>query len=160
MKTKLLLPHSFKMVGWIMLVLMVVPGLMIVFGNFELSFLDMDVFTIYDSGFPGINTYFAMTDNNITNEVVGILFLLGAVFVAFSKEKMEDEFIAKIRLDSLLWAVYLNYAILLLCFLFFFGFGFMAVMILNMYSVLLFFIIRYQIVLFRYRRIDSHEEQA
>lgn len=160
MKTKLLLPHSFKMVGWIMLVLMVVPGLMIVFGNFELSFLDMDVFTIYDSGFPGMNTYFAMTDNNITNEVVGILFLLGAVFVAFSKEKMEDEFIAKIRLDSLLWAVYLNYAILLLCFLFFFGFGFMAVMILNMYSVLLFFIIRYQIVLFRYRRIDSHEEQA
>lgn len=160
MKTKLLLPHSLRMVGWIMLVLMVVPGLMIVFGNFELSFLDMDVFTIYDSGFPGINTYFAMTDNNITNEVVGILFLLGAVFVAFSKEKMEDEFIAKIRLDSLLWAVYLNYAILLLCFLFFYGFGFMAVMILNMYSVLLFFIIRYQIVLFRYRRIDSHEEQA
>ncbi len=160
MKTNLLLPHSFRMVGWIMLALMVVPGLMIVFGNFELSFLDMDVFTVYDSGFPGINTYFSMTDNNLTNEVVGILFLLGAVFVAFSKEKMEDEFIAKIRLDSLLWAVYLNYAILLFCFLFFYGFGFMAVMILNMYSVLLFFIIRYHIVLIRYKRIESHEEQA
>jgi len=64
---------------------------------------------------------------NLTNTIIGILFILGAVMVAFAKEKHEDEFIAKIRLESFLWATYINYAILLFSFLFFFGIGFMYV---------------------------------
>ena len=39
--------------------------------------------------------------------------LVGLFLIAFSKEKIEDEQIVQFRLDSLRWAIYLNYAILL-----------------------------------------------
>lgn len=36
---------------------------------------------------------------------------MSSILVAFSKEKLEDEYISKIRLEFLVWSVYLNYAI-------------------------------------------------
>ncbi len=42
-----------------------------------------------------------------------LVVLIGLFLVAFSREKIEDEQIVQLRLDSLRWAIYLNYAILL-----------------------------------------------
>ena len=78
--------------------------------------------------------------------------------VAFSKEKHEDEFVAKTRLESLVWAIYVNYAILTLCFLFFFNMEFLLVMIFNMFTVLIFFIIRFYYVLYKSNKSLSYEE--
>lgn len=84
-----------------------------------------------------------MLDNNILNEILGIIMIISSVLVAFSKEVNEDEYISKIRLESLVWAVYLNYAILLLAFVFVYGMSFLWVMIFNMFTILIFFIIRF-----------------
>ncbi|HNX85002.1 MAG TPA: hypothetical protein PKK03_11175, partial [Bacteroidales bacterium] len=85
-------------------------------------------------------------------------FIISAFFVAFSREKTEDEFIARIRLESLLWATYINYGILLFCFMFFYDFGFFYVMIINMFTVLVIFIIRFQYLLHRAKKSLSHEK--
>ena len=84
-----------------------------------------------------------MVSNNILNEILGILVIVSSLFVAFSKEKSEDEYISKIRLESLVWAVYFNYGILLFSFLFIYNFSFFWVMLFNMFTVLVFFIIRF-----------------
>ena len=68
------------------------------------------------------------------------------LFIAFSKEKIEDERVAQIRLDSLHFAVYLNYAVLAIQVIFVHGTAFLDVMVYNMFSVLLLFIIRYRVV--------------
>ena len=47
--------------------------------------------------------------------VVTTLFMItGLVLFAFSKEKIEDEQIAQLRMDSLQWAVYLSYILLII----------------------------------------------
>ena len=79
--------------------------------------------------------------------------------MAFSKEKDEDELIAKIRLESLVWAMYLNYGILLLTFLLLYDFSFYWAMVFNMYTMLFFFIIRFNIKIWRLRKSVSYEEQ-
>jgi len=43
-----------------------------------------------------------------------LLMLTGLVLFAFSKEKIEDEQIAQLRMDSLQWAVYLSYILLII----------------------------------------------
>jgi Ca2+-dependent lipid-binding protein len=85
---------------------------------------------------------------------------LGAVMVAFAKEKHEDEFIAKIRLESFLWATYINYAILLFSFLFFYGIGFMYVMIFNMFTIIILFIVRFNYILYRSTKQLQYEKQS
>jgi hypothetical protein len=78
--------------------------------------------------------------------------------VAFAKEKHEDEFIAKIRLESFLWATYINYAILLFSFLFFYGIGFMYVMIFNMFTIIILFIVRFNYILYRSTKQLQYEK--
>jgi FlaA1/EpsC-like NDP-sugar epimerase len=118
------------------------------------------MFTIYSGGLQKHPVVFGFTKVNLTGTIVGILFLIGAIFVAFSKEKREDEYIAGIRLESLLWATYINYGVLLFCFIFFYSFEFLYVMIFNMFTILIFFIIRFYYMLYRSDKSLSHEKQA
>ena len=154
MKTKFLFPNRFKRIGWILMVPTAILGVAIIFFDYRFGFLDVDVFVIYSGGdsFSTGSRILEFVKNNVTDEICGILFIIGALFVAFSKEKQEDEFIAKTRLESLVWATYMNYAILILCFLFIYGTGFLNVMILNMFSILIFFIIRFNYILYKTKK--------
>jgi len=158
MKTKLLFPYRFKRIGWILLVPSAILGILYLFFGFEINFLDLKVFAIYSDEVFGDTVRFGFDRNNITDEISAILFIIGAIFVAFSKEKHEDEFIAKTRLESLVWAIYVNYIILIFCFLFFYISGFLYVMIFNMFTILIFFIIRFYYILYVTNKSLSHEK--
>lgn len=154
MKTSYLLPHKFKIIGWILLVPATILGVFILFNDFEFSFLNIKVLSLFPSfdATPGIAktfNYSAIVENNFTNELAAILFITAAILVAFSKEKDEDEFISKIRLESLLFATYTNYAILIICLLFLYDFSFGYALIINMFTLLIVFIIRFNFVLFK-----------
>ncbi|HSO77135.1 MAG TPA: hypothetical protein VLQ76_01085, partial [Bacteroidales bacterium] len=157
MKTKMLLPNYLKRVGWMLLVPSTLLGLFILISDYEFGFLDAIVFTFYSGTLMEEPHFFTLIKANLTGTIIGILFLIGAVFVAFSKEKSEDEFIAGVRLESLLWATYINYGVLIFCFIFFYEFEFLYVMIFNMFTILIFFIIRFYYMLYRANKSLSHE---
>ncbi|MCU0459878.1 MAG: hypothetical protein MUE37_12415 [Bacteroidales bacterium] len=160
MKTKLLLPNKFKKPGWILLIPSALLGLYVIISDFSFEFLDARVFTIFsDPIMSGDTIFFGFREDNLTNTILGVLFIIGAMMVAFSREKTEDEFIAKTRLESLLWATYINYGILLFCFLFFYEAEFLYVMIFNMFTILVIFIIRFQYMLYKAKKSLSHEKQ-
>lgn len=157
MKSTMLLPAKFKKLGWSILLPSTVLGLFISITDYEFSWLNAKVFAMLHSDFGQLN-YFSVISNNITNELVAILFLAGALLVTFSKEKDEDEYIASLRLNSLLWSVLVSYGILLFAFVFVFGFSFMYVMMYNMFTTLIIFIIRFNFVLFKNSKLSSNEK--
>ncbi len=81
-----------------------------------------------------------------------LMVLIGLFLIAFSKEKIEDEQIVQLRLDSLRWAIYLNYAILVFSLVLTPGNGSKHILMLNIWLPLLFFILRFQWVLYRLNR--------
>jgi biotin transporter BioY len=97
-------------------------------------------------------------ETNLTNTVLGVLFIIGAILVSFSKEKNEDEFIAIIRLKSLLWAVLVNYMLLIIAFLLVYELPFFTVMTFNMFTVLLLFIFRFHFLLYRSKSAMANEK--
>ena len=160
METRFLLPNKFKLIGWIFLSPSSILGLFVIFEEFKLSFLDFRVFTISSGGFAPweVTNAFKFEKENLTATLVGVFFLLGALMVTLAKEKNEDEFISKKRLESLLWATIINYVILLFCFMFFYEFGFVYIMIFNMFTILILFITRFNFVLYRSSKSLSHEK--
>ncbi len=148
MKSTMLLPNKFKKLGWLILVPATVLGLFVSITDFELSWLNVKVFALLNSDL-GSFQHFKFVDNNVTNELVGVLFIVGALLVTFSKEKDEDEYIASLRLSSLLWSVLVSYGLLLFAFVFVFGFSFMYVMMYNMFTTLIIFIIRFNYMLLK-----------
>lgn len=161
MNTNLLLPHFYKKAGWIIFIPSFILGIFVLFINLEFEWLGGRVFTIYSgSGIKILNEtdsgqFFSFTSGNYTQTLVGVLCLVSLMMIAFSKEKTEDEFISRTRMDSLLWATYINYFILIFCFLFFFGFEFLYIMIFNMFTTLLFFIFRFNYILYTERKMDA-----
>jgi hypothetical protein len=87
-----------------------------------------------------------------------LMVLVGLFLVAFSKEKIEDEQIVQLRLDSLRWAIYLNYAILLFGLIFTHSSESQHILMLNIWLPLLFFILRFQWVLYRLNRSAKSDE--
>ena len=158
METKFLLPNKFKLIGWCLLVPATILGLILIFTDYDALPIHAKVFAIFNEEIFVEKQSFSFIETNITNTVVGVLFIVGAMFVGFSKEKREDEFIAKLRLSSLLWSVWVNYILLLLGFLFIYGAAFFSVMMYNMFTVLIIFIVRFNYILHSNSKSVSDEK--
>ena len=123
MNTKLLFPHRYKKVGWLLLV----PGLLLTivsliallfpedswmmknlnFLNGKTVFSKWVVVENFGKLFPS-NTEFKFDTQDFTNEILITIAVIGFLLVAFSKESQEDEYIATVRAESLIWGFYVN----------------------------------------------------
>jgi preprotein translocase subunit SecG len=158
MSNKLLLPNKFKIIGWCLLIPATIFGLLLSFTNFEAFPLKAKIFAIFSHEILSKSQFLTFIETNITTTIVGVLFIVGAMIVGFSKEKSEDEFIAKVRLSSLLWAVWVNYILLFVSFLFVYGTDFLTVMMYNMFTVLIIFIVRFNYILYKNSKSVSDEK--
>ena len=160
MISKLLMPHKFKKIGWCLFVPALIMGVItaIMGFNYQPEWLNIKMFAIISDQVFEPSHFFGFVKTNITNDIIGILFIAGGLMVGFSREKTEDEFIAGLRLSSLLWAVYANYILLMLCFLFVYGEPFFTVMVYNMFTVLIIFIVRFNYVLYKNSKIPADEK--
>jgi hypothetical protein len=114
-----------------------------------LNIFNDDTFSNSETGF------FKIIENSIADELAALAIIFGGLLVGFSKEKIEDEYIYKLRKDSLVWAMIFNYAILTLAILFVYDFTFFDVLVFNMFTPIVFFVLRFN---FLKRKISNHEE--
>jgi hypothetical protein len=145
-----LFPNSLKKPGWIILSSGIALSIIIFLfqSKFELPAYMPAIyyqrFGVHNSGWFKI-----IYDKSILDEIAGLLLIVGALFVTLSKEKVEDEYIMKIRLESLLWALIANSILLIIAIFAFYGSDFFLVMNINIVSLLLLFLFKYKLVLKR-----------
>ncbi|WP_133257114.1 hypothetical protein [Hymenobacter edaphi] len=157
MHTRFLFPHRYKAVGWVLFATGAVLGLLA--WNFEwhpswLSF-ELPAFVLPH---PVLGKDGTPTPHNFLPEISGVLCIIGALLAACSREQHEDEFIMRLRLDSLLWAVYVNYGLLILALLLTYEFLFLNLMVYSMFTPLVLFLLRFHYVLFRSSRAARYAE--
>lgn len=140
MNTQLLLPNSFKRPGIILLI----PALL------------LSVLFIAGTDLPAwLKIHYNNSD--ITRELVAVWLLIACFFTGFSKEKTEDEMIRHLRLNALLWSVYINYAIWMLSFLLVDGIAAITILVYNMFNILLFYIIIFNFIIYRNSKKTTYE---
>ena len=93
-------------------------------------------------------------NNNIA--IIGTV--IGAILVTCSEEKREDEMIAHIRLNSLLTALYINYALLIVAALAVYDLDFLNVMMYNMFTILLIFMVVFRYKIWRMKKGAEDEK--
>jgi hypothetical protein len=130
------------MVGWLLAVPSFVLGMLYLFINLEFSFLEFQIRSEHQTDLLKGEI------ENFTNELIGILLIIGLNLIAFSKEKLEDEWVAQTRLESLQWGVYINSLVMIVSLLFLYGSDFLTVMTFNLFTVLFFFIIRFHYIIY------------
>ena len=81
-----------------------------------------------------------------------ILLTVGLLFIGFSKEKVEDEFVHYLRAQSLIWATYVTSALFIIATLLIYGIAYLYVPYLVFYVFLILFIIKFRIELRRFNK--------
>ena len=102
--------------------------------------------------FSLIGSWFFKRDTELKDWTEALLLFLPITLLVwgYSRQHQEDEFISTLRLESMQLAVYVNYGILFLANLFLFFTDFLLVMILNLGTIALFFVLRFSYILRKY----------
>lgn len=139
MKSIPLLPHRFIALGTILLIPGIILGVSFLYFDFRPDFLTLETHT--DMLF--------MNTQNLLDEVALTLTILGLLAIAFSREKIEDEFVSQIRLNSLMWSFGLYYLIILLAVWVLYNDNFWSLMIYHLIMPIVFYVILFRINIVR-----------
>jgi hypothetical protein len=127
--TNLLLPYRWKYVGW----LLTLSGmfLTILYSWFNFRFV-IHAFAVYSSFLE--TKMFTSIRTNFSDELIMIMLICGLGLIIFSREKVEHEYLNSIRINSLAKALITNIVFLILSILFIFGSAFINILVINVFS--------------------------
>ena len=147
MKKNYLFPHHFRMVGWVLAIVAVVGYLWLPEIHFKMPSLYFDTFFDDDNE----SGFFRMARTN-TLSIAMPLLTIGLLFIGFSKEKVEDEFVQYLRAQSLIWSTYVTSALFIIATILIYGIAYIIVPYLVFYAFLILFIIKFRIELHRFNK--------
>jgi len=159
MKTnRYLFPTYFKTIGWsISIPTAVVLAIYVFSSPFWEKTSEINILSnMFPEPYWRVLELFGDYTNWVT--ICMILLIIGLLFIAFAKEKTEDEYISKVRGDSLIWAVVTNSIVLIFASALIYNMWFLYVALLNLYSVLILFIIKFNWTLSKSTKTYDHEE--
>lgn len=152
MKTHFLFPNLFLRIGWILFIpsFLFLLNIAAIDDSIVYSLFDVKIYALYYDDFLGHESgFFKKIENNIGDEIFVIGMILGGILIGFSKLKSEDEMISKIRYESLVWATYLNYGIIIFLTIFIYGVSYYNILMYNTFTLILFFILRFHYKIYK-----------
>lgn len=153
MKRDWLLPFGFKRAGWVILVPALLLGLAMWFDGFDGL---PELICPEDSSVGRLLR--TETADHIFHNFALIGVWIGALFVACSRERIEDEMICRIRLNALLAALYVQAGLMVVVALVVYDIAYWEVMVVNLVSMPLVFLVIQRLMLWRMRKEAGDEE--
>lgn len=139
MKNTLLLPHYWKVVGWIFLLPSLVLGCIYLYSGFSITSLHWE---LADSLLP----------IDFTDELIGLVLVLSLILVGFSRLRFEDEYTLKIRLDAFQLSFYIHAVLLAVAMVTIYDDAFFDFMVINLFVPLLLYVAIFQIKIMLFSR--------
>lgn len=152
MKSHFLFPRPFRIIGLICLLswmpFMIIKKL--VYHGYNQNGASI---SIYDTdGTFSVDHFFAAMPL--------LILIVGLIFIAFTKEKVEDEQIAQLRLDALQWSIYFTYLVFILSIAFIGAADLAHNIQLSLLIPLIFFIIRFRWKIFQLNNLLTKHEKS
>ena len=153
---RLLLPYRFKKLGWILTIPSFLAGLWVLIWEPEIEFLTTQVFAFFgedgSSFFGGDPKMFVWMTNNLLDELISVTLMAGLLLLSFTREKQEDEYIGRIRQESMYWAVFTQMMVFIGATLTIYGTAYWTFMLVNLFTLPLFFVLRYYFMKIKLQR--------
>ncbi|MBT8285128.1 MAG: hypothetical protein HKO75_07070 [Flavobacteriaceae bacterium] len=144
-----LFPYRLKVIsGWIFYLALIIGFYLWITDGFD-EVLVVSVPDLFgtDSMFSSGNGWMK---NSILDELFTVLIIISGMIHSFSREKIEDELISKLRLDSLIWSLYVNYTVVILATLLIYDIMYFNVLIFNLFTIILFFNLKLRFSLYKH----------
>jgi hypothetical protein len=137
----LLLPYYFKIFGIVLLLAGIAMAIFYIWFDFRFT---IPVFAVYSVFFE--TKIFEVFRTNFADELTLLVLICGLGLIVFSKQKNEWAGLDFIRFKALSLAVIANTVFLLLSVIFVYGSGFMGILVINVISLFVFYLIIFLLI--------------
>ena len=157
MKRTFLLPHRCKIAGWIVMVPLVIVWLLYWLDNIEAPLMN---FPPFGDGLGNLGKVGKIAGTIVDHWPTAYIIAIAAsmMMVAFSRERDEDEYVASVRMKSLMISFWVDFTILAIATVTIYNFDYLYVMSTQMFLVLFLHIAIFNISMAVIRRRRGHEE--
>lgn len=135
LKTRLL-PYRLKIAGMVLAFAGAISAIIYIFFDYKFK---IPVFAVYSSFLS--TKYFTSFKTNFFDELTLLLLISGLALIVFTKEKNETEGLDSIRFKAFFRALIANTIFLLLSVIFVYGSGFIAILVVNIFSLFIFYLL-------------------
>ncbi len=145
-----LLPYRWKFVAYLLILSGMVAAVFYIWFEFRII---LPVFAVWSSFVD--TSFFVSFSTNVADELTSLLLFGGLFLLAFCADKNEYEYLDSLRLKAFAKALLLNGALLLFSILCVYGSGFLAFLVINVFSLLIF----YHLLFYLQKRNERYDHQ-
>ena len=149
MKKNYLFPHYFQWIGWAIVIASFVALLLGLINDTTIRMPALNEEVFFDD--DNESGFFSMVESSMYSIAMPLL-IIGLIFIGFSKERVEDEFVQYIRSQSLIWSTYISAGLFILGTLLIYGFNYMYIPYFVFFVFLLLFVIKFKIAMLRFNK--------
>lgn len=96
--------------------------------------------------------WFKPIETDGMRQIAIVTFMVSLLLIAFSREKEEDEYIEFLRSQSMRWSILTSSVITIIATLFVYNMAYLYFVFINIYLILILFIIKYRIKLHHFKK--------
>ena len=139
-----------KISGWIFYLLIPV-GLFLLLTERIQDIFVVNVFSIFSYEWIGSErTGFGWIENGLGDEIFTLLIIVSGLINSFSKEKIEDELISRIRLESLSLSIFISFGLIIISTFLVYNLNYMYVLVFNLFLIIFLFNLLFKFRLFKH----------
>lgn len=151
MKNAYLFPNSYRRIGQIL----AIPSAFLC--GYYLFFADSDLmpcrmFSVLSFELFSSVEWFKIVEADMIKQMSIVLFTISLLLIAFSREKEEDEYMEYLRSRSMRWAMLTSGVVTIVVTLLVYNIAYLYFVFINLYLILILFILKYRIDLHRLRK--------
>ena len=135
-----LFSNKFKKTSGVVFYLSILVGLFLLLTDRIQDIFVVNVFSIFSYEWFGSEPKgFGWIENGVGDEIFTLLIIVSGLINSFSKEKIEDELISRIRLESLSLSVFISFGLIIISTFLVFNINYMYVLVFNLFLIILLF---------------------
>jgi hypothetical protein len=143
--------NKFKKISGVVFYFSISAGLFLLLTEKIHDIFVVNVFSIFSyEWFGSERTGFGWIENGLGDEVFTLLIIISGLVNSFCKEKIEDELISKIRLESLSLSLFITFGLIIISNFLVYSINYMYVLVLNLFLIILLFNLIFKFRLYKH----------
>ena len=146
-----LFSNKFKKTSGVVFCLSIPIGLFLLLTERIQDIFVVNVFSIFSYEWIGSErTGFGWIENGLGDEIFTLLIIISGLVNSFSKEKIEDELISRIRLESLSLSLFISFGFIIISTFLVYNLIYMYVLVFNLFLIILLFNLIFKVRLYKH----------
>lgn len=131
--------NKYKKISGLVFYLTSIIGFYLLITDIIFDLFTLNVYSLFSESFSDLIYGGGWIENGLGDEIFTTIIIISGLINSFCKEKIEDELISKIRLESLTMSLFISYGLVIISTFLIYNLSYMYVLVFNLFIILILF---------------------